>query len=223
MPKAFSERERQGIRERLITAGKRLINTMGLRRLIVDDAAREAGISKGSFYSFFPSREDFILSVFESWEAEYRGALIRQITEGAGTPRERVERFFLGALEILEREPGLARITMREIEAIIQGLAPERMRAHQAVDNRVLEEAFTRWAGDGLLVPGLANAFRGLVAALFSIAMHREDFPPGSYQPAVKLIAEALAMRIAGGKHDKRHNNAGPVQKLRPRQRRRGR
>jgi hypothetical protein len=29
--------------------------------------------------------------------------------------------------------------------------------------------------------------------------MHREDFPPGSYQPAVKLIAEALALRIASG------------------------
>jgi AcrR family transcriptional regulator len=199
MPKAFSETERERIKAKLIAAGKRLINAAGLRHLVVDDIAREVGISKGSFYSFFPSREEFILSVFESWESEYRGALIREVVKGTGTPRERIERFFLGAFEILEWEPGLAHLGIREIQAVIERLPPQRIEAHQAADNRVLEETFGAWVAEGLLAPDLIVAFRGLVPALFSIAMHREDFPPGSYQPAVKLIAEALALRIAGG------------------------
>jgi len=199
MPRAFSDRARERINAALMAAGRRSINRMGVRHLVVDDVAREAGISKGSFYSFYPSREEFILSVLESWEAEYRGALIRGITEGKGTPRQRVERFFLGAFEILEREPGLARLGMSEIQAIIDRLPPERIKAHQAADNRVLSETFARWVNDGLLAADLVDAFRGLVPALFSIAVHRDDFPPGSYEPAVKLIAEALAMRIASG------------------------
>jgi AcrR family transcriptional regulator len=73
MPKAFSDTERERIKAKLIKAGQSLINRMGLRHFCVDDAARAAAISKGSFYSFFPSREEFILSVFEAWEAEYRG------------------------------------------------------------------------------------------------------------------------------------------------------
>ena len=170
-----------------------------MRLLVVDDMAREAGISKGSFYSFYPSREEFILSVFESWESEYRGALIREVVEGEGTARKRIERFFLGAFEILEREPGLAHIGMKEIQAIIERLPPERIEAHRATDNRVLEETFGRWVAEGLLSPDIIAAFRGLVPALFSIAMHKQDFTPGSYQPAVKLIAEALALRIASG------------------------
>ena len=200
MPRSFSERERELIKSKLIAAGKRLINKAGLRHLVVDDLAREAGISKGSFYSFFPSREEFILSVFESWESEYRGALIREVVDDKGTARERIERFFLGAFEIVEREPGLAHLGMKDIQTIIERLPPERIEAHQAADNRVLEETFGRWVADGLLTPDIVAAFRGLIPALFSIAMHREDFPPGSYQPAVKLIAEALALRIAGGK-----------------------
>ncbi len=199
MPRAFNEMERQRITAKLIAAGKRIINRAGARGLVVDEAAREAGISKGSFYSFFPSREDFILSVFESWEEEYRGELIREITEGAGTARERVERFFLGAFDILRREPGLAGTGTREIQAIIDRLPPERIKAHQARDTQVLGEAFGRWVDRGLLAPDLQDAFRGLVPALFSIAMHREDFPPGSYEPAVKLIAESLALRIVSG------------------------
>jgi AcrR family transcriptional regulator len=199
MPKAFSETERARIKAKLIAAGKRLINQAGLRHLVVDDVAREGGISKGSFYSFYPSREEFILSVFESWEAEYRGALIREVVEGKGTARERIERFFLGTFNILEREPGLAHIGMKEIQTVIERLPPERIQAHQAADNRVLEETFGRLVAQGLLTPEIVAAFRGLVPAMFSIAMHKGDFPSGSYQPAVKLIAEALALRIASG------------------------
>ena len=196
MPKAFTEQERDKIRAKLVAAGKRVINQAGIRLLVVDDIAREAGISKGSFYSFYPSREDFILSVFESWETEYRGALIREVAQGGGTARERIERFFLGAFEILQREPGLARLGTKEIQTILERLPPERLEAHQATDNRVLEETFGKWVSEGLLDAGISSALRGLVPALFSIAMHREDFPPGSYQPTVKLIAEALALRI---------------------------
>ena len=197
MPKAFTEPDRARIRAKLIAAGKRILNAAGIRLLVVDDVAREAGISKGSFYSFYPSREEFILSVFESWETEYRGALIREVTNGTGTPRERIERFFLGAFEILERQPGLAKLGMKDIQAIIERLPPERIAAHQAEDNRVLEETFGKWMSEGVVDSGAATALRGLVPALFSIAMHKEDFPPDSYHPTVKLIAEALAMRIA--------------------------
>ena len=135
--------------------GRRRINAAGMRLLVVDDIAREAGISKGSFYSFYPSREEFILSVFESWEAEYRGALIREVVEGKGTARERIERFFLGAFEILEREPGLAHLGMKEIQTIIERLPAERIEAHQAADNKVLAETFGRWVSEGLLAPDI--------------------------------------------------------------------
>jgi AcrR family transcriptional regulator len=197
MPKAFNEKERERIKEKLIASGRRRINAAGLRHLVVDDVARDAGISKGSFYSFYPTREEFILSVLESWEAEYRGELIREVTERGGSARERIERFFLGAFAILEKEPGLAHLGMKDIQPIIERLPAERVMAHQAADQRVLAETFGRWVSEGLLAPDVTAAFPGLVPALFSIVMHKDDFPPASYQPAVKLIAEALALRIA--------------------------
>jgi len=199
MPRAFSEAERDRINARLISSGKKMINQLGIRRLVVDDVAREAGISKGSFYSFYPSREDFILSVLEAWEAEYRGQLIRQITDGSGTARERLERFFLGAFEILNREPGLASVHLKEIQAIIDRLPPGRLSAHQSRDNQVLADAFGQWTRSGLLAPDFEEAFRGLVPAVFAIAVHRDDFPPGTYEPAIRLIAQSLALKIASG------------------------
>ncbi len=197
MPKAFNDSEREKIQARLLAAGRKTLNRAGVRHLVIDDVAREAGISKGSFYSFYPSREEFILCVLESWEAEYRGALIREITDGSGSFRQRLERFFIGAFEIFEREPGLARLGMNEIRSVIDRLPPERIAAHQAADQRVLGEVFQGWADNGILPADLLQAFWGLVPAMFSVAIHREDFPEGTYQPAVKLISESLAMRIA--------------------------
>jgi AcrR family transcriptional regulator len=197
MPKAFSEAERARIRERLIAAGKKSINRAGTRFLVVDDIAREAGISKGSFYSFFPSREDFILSVFESWEAEYRNKLLAEIMDGSGTPRERLERFFLGLFAVFEREPGLARISYGEIERLIEVLPPARMAAHMAADKKVLTGAFAQWMRLNFIDANALAAIEGLTQALFAMAVHKDDFPPDSYGTAVKLIAEALAMRLA--------------------------
>lgn len=199
MPRAFNDQERERIRGRLAAAGKKAINRSGIKSLVVDEVSREAGISKGSFYSFFPSKEEFILSVFESWEAEYRGALLAGITEGGGDARERLTRFFQGAFEILEREPGLAKLSFGEIERLMEGLPPERIAAHQAADKAAMETAFARWAGEGIIDPGALSALAGLVPALFAIAMHKADFPPGSFGPAVRIISEALAMRLASG------------------------
>lgn len=197
MPKAFSPQEREKIESRLIAVGKHLINKVGIRFLVVDDIAREAGISKGSFYSFHPSREEFILAVFESWEKEHRGALIRDVVEGEGSFRERLERFFIGAFRILEKEPGLATLGVKDIQMIMERLPPERIEAHKAADDRALAEAFGGRAGMELFPPTLLTALQGLAPALFAIALHREDFPSESYQATVKLLSEALAARIA--------------------------
>jgi AcrR family transcriptional regulator len=203
MPRAFNDVERARIRERLIAAGKKAINRSGLRLLVVDDVSREAGISKGSFYSFFPSREDFILSVFESWELEYRGTLLKEITERTGSPQEKLERFFIEAFGMLNREPGLARISSQEIERLIEGLPPERIIAHQSNDLLVLSQAFAEWAEGNLIDRKDLEALPGVISALFSIALHKDDFRQGSYEAAVRLISESLAMRLASGPKSK--------------------
>jgi len=199
MPRAFTDLERARIKERLIKAGQDFLNRAAMRLLVVDDIAREAGISKGSFYSFFPSREDFILSALEAWEIEYRGALLKEITEGGGSNRDRLERFFLGAFGIIDRQPGLAKINFAEIERLIEGLPPERIAAHQANDEAVLGRASAEWAGEGLIDREALEALPGIISALFSIAVHKDDFRHGDYGATVRLISESLAMRLAEG------------------------
>ncbi len=198
MPRAFTEAERERIKERLVEAGKDFINRAGIKLLAVDEIAREAGISKGSFYSFFPSREDFILSVFESWETQYRASLLAELTDGEGSPRERLQRFFASAFALLEREPGLARMGTAEIGMLMDKLPRERLQAHQEADRLALEAATRIWLDRGLVREEDLPALPGIMAAVFAMAIQRRDFPEGSYAPTVRLLSEALAIRLAG-------------------------
>lgn len=196
MPRAFSENEQKQIRDRLIEVGKRLITAMGIRRLVVEEVAREAGISKGSFYNFFSTREDFILSVFEAWEEEFRGGLLRELAAGKDRPREALETFIIKALEVFERQPGLLRVTPRDIEDLTLRLPPERLAAHQSADRNVLDQAFAEWGASGGLSEDSEAALPALVPLLFIMALHREEFPAGSFGPMARILARALSASL---------------------------
>lgn len=197
MPRAFSEGEQQLIRSRLLAAGKRLVAERGIRGVVVEELAREAGIAKGSFYAFYPSREDLILSVLEKWEVEFREELARGIEAAELDPRQRLEAFVLRAFEVFERQPGLLRIGSRDIEELVARLPPERLAAHQAADRRYLEGLFESWLERGLLEPGAREVLPALVPLIFTLAIHREDFPAGSFGPMAALLARALARVLA--------------------------
>lgn len=58
MAKAFSEREKKAIKERLIIACKENWTKFGYKKTSVDDLCNQVGISKGAFYLFFTTKED---------------------------------------------------------------------------------------------------------------------------------------------------------------------
>lgn len=65
MPKiAYSEAEREQIKEALITEGLELFAKQGVQHTTVEQIYKRVGISRTFFYSFFPAKEDLIVQVF---------------------------------------------------------------------------------------------------------------------------------------------------------------
>lgn len=65
MSSAFTEEQQNQIREQLFQAGIRLSKELGVQHMTISKLAAAVGIAKGSFYSFFDSKEDFILALCE--------------------------------------------------------------------------------------------------------------------------------------------------------------
>lgn len=65
MGKAFSEEEKKIIQERLTEVGLQLLAEKGIRDVSINDITKAAGIAQGSFYSFYKSKEDFVMALFK--------------------------------------------------------------------------------------------------------------------------------------------------------------
>lgn len=65
MPKiAYSEAERERLREALIAAGLELFAKQGIQHTTVEQIYTRVGISRTFFYAFFPAKEDLVVQAF---------------------------------------------------------------------------------------------------------------------------------------------------------------
>ena len=81
MPRAFTDNERDAIRERLLAAGQDLFARRGIRATTVEQLARAAGISKGAYYLFYPSKEALFFAIVEGVETSMQARLAQQVAE----------------------------------------------------------------------------------------------------------------------------------------------
>lgn len=70
MPKSFNENERKIIKQSLITIGASLLKTKNIRQITIEEITQGANISKGSFYSFYNSREELFWDIIKSEEQQ---------------------------------------------------------------------------------------------------------------------------------------------------------
>src|SRR5277367_4090641 len=81
------------VRKRLLAAGLDLIHARGFAASGVKDITDAAGVPKGSFYAYFPSKEAFAAAILEHYWADIETRLL-PILGGDGSTQERITRFF---------------------------------------------------------------------------------------------------------------------------------
>jgi TetR/AcrR family transcriptional regulator, transcriptional repressor for nem operon len=81
------------VRRRLLAAGRDLVHARGFAASGVKDITEAAGVPKGSFYAYFPSKEAFAAAMLEDYWAEIEARLLPML-DADGPAGERIARFF---------------------------------------------------------------------------------------------------------------------------------
>ena len=84
---------RSDARQRLIESGRELIHERGYTAVGVAELCEKAGVNKGSFYYTFPSKQELVLAVIDSFRDD-ASRTFADLTSGSGAPLERLQRFF---------------------------------------------------------------------------------------------------------------------------------
>jgi TetR/AcrR family transcriptional repressor of nem operon len=79
-------------KQRLLDTAQKLFYARSYEDVGVQEICREAGVKKGSFYHFFPSKRDLTLAILdESWK-RYRETMLAQVFARDIPPLKRIER-----------------------------------------------------------------------------------------------------------------------------------
>lgn len=79
-----------GTRQKLLDTAKTLIWTSSYGAVSVDDICRTAGVKKGSFYHYFPSKQDLALAVMEEYYQYKIEAVIKPVFAANKTLGEQI-------------------------------------------------------------------------------------------------------------------------------------
>ena len=137
MPAIFTEADREELRRRMFDAGWDLIVEKGVRSLRVEDVASRVGIAKGTFYSFFPSKEEFAYSIVKANRRAVMDLFEELCEQEGGRLGRDAMRTWLRSLWYSDRniyryatdehsfDPEVDRVTMGRIMERLEGVRPD--------------------------------------------------------------------------------------------------
>jgi AcrR family transcriptional regulator len=121
------------VRERLLQATYDCVARWGLAKTTIEDAAREAGVSRATVYRYFPGGREELIAAVVGWEyARFFLRLYEELSD-ATTLEEVMERGLMFAHRAVVEHDVLQRILVTEPEILLPHLTIEADRTHTMV------------------------------------------------------------------------------------------
>jgi AcrR family transcriptional regulator len=198
MPKAFTEPEKQWIRQRLLEQGYRQFAAHGLKKTSVDELAGAAGISKGAFYLFYPSKEVLFMEVVEEAEKRFRQDVLAAIDLPGPSPRVRLFAVLKKAFSLWKTIPFLQVFTRSDYELLARKVPAEIIQEHLRNDQAFIEDLVDCCLQAGIPMRANPEAINGLAHALFFFSLHEDDLGQQGFNNTSDILLELVAAYCLG-------------------------
>ena len=181
---AFSNTEMQRIRKSLLQEARHCAIAVGMRKTSVEQLTEAAGISKGSFYKFFDSKEMVFFEVLTELHEEIYRAAQRALKECSGlAPSERFARAMLTACERLS-DMGIMDFVQNDAEYLLRRI-PEKIREkYYQEDRNNIRRLFEE---SGVCPKGGIDVAAAVIRGLTLTVAHRKQLGE-CYPKALKTI-----------------------------------
>lgn len=124
MPKvAYSEADRERVRDDLITVALEKMARQGIQHTTVEEIYRSVGISRTFFYTFFPTKEDLIVEALYTQQPKVLAHAQKLMDDPAFSWREGVRQFLVSCC--YGEQSGIAVMTLEEQQNLFRRLSPE--------------------------------------------------------------------------------------------------
>ena len=177
---AFTEEQNETIRRDLIREARCCGVTVGMRKTSVEQLTEAVGISKGSFYKFFDSKELLFFAVLEDIHTECFAAAQKSLQENAAIdPAIRTAAAILAACRWLSETKAFVFIE-NDAEFLLHRLPEEVKTAHYHDDETHIRQLLEKY---DLVPSGGISLAAATVQGLILTVSHKEQI--GELYPQV--------------------------------------
>lgn len=131
--RAFSDEEKLQIQQDLIRSYETCLNKVGLQKTSIDEIVRMAGISKGSFYLFYESKDALFLDVLDS--IQQRVVSTAYEVKPSPSPRQTMVEILNCVYQEIKKTPWLLNLDGLEYERMLRRLPPDLLERHMSQDS----------------------------------------------------------------------------------------
>src|SRR5216683_1612763 len=178
----------QSTMPRSSTARTRLVESAGARihassytSATVEDLCADAGVQKGSFYYFFPSKRDLALAAIDDQWSNTQATILEPAFAPDVEPLERIARFFRSVADhqradvMLGCPFGNLAAELGTQDSVIRDRVRQVFAGYQAYFEQALREASARGKLPETDVPGVAQALLAYFQGALLLAKTRND------------------------------------------------
>lgn len=198
MPKAFSEHEKKIIQQRLMAAGEQQFSSYGFKKTNVEELAQAAGISKGAFYLFYPSKEALYMDVIEAAETDFRQQILTSIEQPGPSPRARLYHVLRQAFTLWQEIPVLQFFTSSDFDRLMRTTPPEQLQQHMISDQQFIHELVRKCEENGIQIVVKPAQIGSLFYALVLASLNQDFFDPEGTTKAIDILIELVAAYLLG-------------------------
>lgn len=191
MSAGVRERARQALRAEIAEATSALFAERGFDAVTVEDAAREVGISRATFFRYFGSKEDAVLATLEGSSFDFGAVLTNLPPVEDECAWQLLHRTFRHALAPIDDSPQQERARLRMIHTTAS------IRARLADRRLVHEDSLTAALAERISPPEAARTV--VIAALAVLDLAWRSWATGDEPCLQKAVDEIFThLNVAG-------------------------
>jgi AcrR family transcriptional regulator len=193
MPKTFTEKEKEVIRNAIVQKGKELFSIYGLKKTSITELTNAAGIAQGTFYNFFDSKEELYFEILEMEQAN-SAQFLKDILESSHSSKESIRKIIKSTSELFDANPFIRRLyESHDYELIARKLRSEKLKNHQKEDTaRVLNLIGSIQQGNEI-INAKPEVIAGLLRAIIILYFHQDEIGNEIYPDVIDLLADVVA------------------------------
>ncbi|HZZ94844.1 MAG TPA: TetR family transcriptional regulator [Usitatibacter sp.] len=167
-----TKQEAARTRSAIVEGALRCFDRYGIAHSTLEQIARESGVTRGAVYHYFGGKRDILRAIREQVSVPLLDEADTELLKSAALPAlERIERFLLGVLHGLEKDPRkrVAFTVMQFKCEYVQDMGEELACAARNTGQlvRAFESAYRQAHVDGSLAPGVKPRIAALETMMF--------------------------------------------------------